>query len=120
VSDSQPLVSSRCFSRKYVQFRRTAICCFASTVLCRITIRQENDRLIVHLAGRLGGEQVPDLLEVCSSPDRPPILELDELMSADVVGVDALRRIEAQGAELVGLPEYLRLKLTTLARERRP
>jgi len=120
VSDSQPLVSSRCFSRKYVQFRRTAICCFASTVLCRITIRQENDRLIVHLAGRLGGEQVPDLLEVCSSPDRPPILELDELMSADVVGVDALLRIEEQGAELVGLPEYLRLKLSALARERRP
>ena len=41
-------------------------------------------------------------------------------MSADVVGVDALLRVEEQGAELVGLPEYLRLKLTALARERRP
>ena len=70
----------------------------------------------MHLAGRLGGEQVPDLLEVCSTQARPPILELDELMSADVVGVDALLRIEEQGAELVGLPEYLRLKLTTGAR----
>jgi hypothetical protein len=34
-----------------------------------------------------------------------PILELDDLASADVVGLDALLRVERQGARLNGLPE---------------
>ncbi len=46
-------------------------------------------------------------------------MELDDLISADAVGIDALLRIEQQGAELVGLPEYLRLKLEFLAREQK-
>jgi hypothetical protein len=87
-------------------------------VHCRIQIRHENDRVIVHLAGRLGEAEVPDLLEACAAGAGPPILELDELISADAVGMDALLRIEQEGARLVGLPEYIRLKLDTLARER--
>ena len=73
----------------------------------------------LHLAGRLTEAQVPDLLEICANGAEPPRLELDELVSADVVGIDALLRIEQQGAELVGLPEYLRLKLEFLAREQK-
>jgi len=88
-------------------------------VLCRILTRRENDRLVVHLAGRLGEAQVPELLEVCEQSNRPPILELDELVSADGIGIDALLRIEAQGAEFIGIPQYIRLKLDVLARERR-
>jgi len=86
-------------------------------VLCRILTRRENDRLVVHLAGRLGEAQVPELLEVCEQSDGPPLLELDELLSADGIGMDALRRIEEHGAELVGLPQYIRLKLDVLARD---
>ena len=37
---------------------------------------------------------MPDLLEACTA-DEPPLLELDELVSADAVGLDALLRIEA-------------------------
>jgi hypothetical protein len=86
-------------------------------VLCRIESRRENGQLVVHLAGRLAEAHVPDLLAVCA--DAPhPILELDELVSADAIGVDALLRLEHQGATLEGLPEYLRLKLETLSRER--
>jgi hypothetical protein len=86
-------------------------------VLCRILTRRENDRLVVHLAGRLGEAQVPELLEVCEQSDGPPLLELDELLSADGIGMDALRRIEEQGAEFVGMPQYIRLKLDVLARD---
>ena len=86
-------------------------------MLCRILTRRENDRLVVRLAGRLGEAQVPDLLEVCEQSNGPPLLELDELLSADGIGMDALRRIEEQGAELVGMPQYMRLKLDILARE---
>ena len=74
---------------------------------------------MVHLAGHLTEAQVPDLLEACGETGEPPLLELDELLSADTVGMDALLRIKQRGAGLVGLPEYLRLKLETLAHERR-
>ena len=84
---------------------------------CQITVRRENDRVVVHLAGRLAGKEVPELLEACIA-DRPPILELDELVSADAVGLDALLRIEEGGGQLIGPPEYIRLKLNVLARER--
>ena len=85
---------------------------------CQIHVRRENERVVVHLAGRLAGREVPDLFEACTA-DEPPILELDELVSADAIGLDALLRIEEGGALLIGLPEYIRLKLNVLADERR-
>ena len=87
-------------------------------MLCRIVTRNEDDRLVVHLAGRLGEAQVPALLQLCGQSTAAPIVELDELLSADAIGMDALLRIERQGAELVGVPQYIRLKLDVLARER--
>jgi hypothetical protein len=88
-------------------------------MLCRIQIRRQENRVVVRLAGRLTEAQVPDLFEACAQGDEPAVLELDELLSADIVGTDALLRIEQQGARLVGLPEYLRLTLETLARDPR-
>lgn len=84
---------------------------------CRIESWRQNDRMVLRLAGRLTGAQVPDLLETLAGAGERPRIELDELISADAVGVDALFRIETLGADLVGLPEYLRLKLDLLARE---
>jgi hypothetical protein len=92
---------------------------FVDIVLCRIEVRRENGRLVLRLAGRLTEAQVPDLLEACAETTEPPLIQLDELVSADAVGVDALFRMEQLGAELVGLPEYLRLTLDVRARERR-
>ena len=74
----------------------------------------------MRLAGRLAEAQVPDLLQACAGPrntSQLTILELDELVSADAVGMDALLRVERQGARLVGMPEYIRLKLNVLGRE---
>ena len=59
----------------------------------------------------------------CSRPadsSQPTILELDELVSADAVGIDALMRIERGGSRLVGLPQYVRLKMDALTREYGP
>lgn len=72
----------------------------------------------MHLAGRLAAKEVPELLEACMA-DVPPILELDELVSVDAVGLDARLRIEERGGQLMDLPEYIRLKLNVLASERR-
>jgi hypothetical protein len=85
-------------------------------MLCRIETRRENGKPFVRLAGRLSEAHVPDLFTVCAT-DEPSVLELDELISADAVGLDALMRLEKGGAELRGLPQYLRLKLEVLERE---
>jgi hypothetical protein len=75
--------------------------------------------MVVRLAGRLGEAQVADLFEACSRAKEPPLLELDDLVSADAMGVDALLRLKKRGVKFVGLPEYLRLKLDDLLRKRR-
>jgi hypothetical protein len=88
----------------------------ARGVLCRIETRRENGKPFVHVAGRLSEAHVPDLLTACAT-DEPSVLELDELISVDAVGLDALMRLEQGGVELRALPQYLRLKLEVLERE---
>ena len=85
---------------------------------CRIQLKREGGRFVVHLAGHLSEAQVPELLASCAEAANP-ILELDELVSADAVGLDALQRVEQQGAQLVGLLEYLRFELDALKRKQR-
>ena len=80
------------------------------TMDCWIGIHQEDDRRVVRLAGRLSAAQVPELLGVCSKPG-PLELDLTELVSADVAGIEALQRIRGNGARLVGVPGYIQLKL---------
>jgi hypothetical protein len=81
---------------------------------CRIDARRSDQRLILHLAGDLTQEYVPVFLEACASEGVRLVIELDELLSTDAVGLDALRRAEERGAMLVALPFYLRLKLDKL------
>jgi hypothetical protein len=92
----------------------------SADVLCRIETRREGGRLIVHVAGRLVEAHVPDFLEACAQAADPPIIELDELISADAIGMDTLLRLERRGAQLISLPEYLRLKLENHVREWKP
>jgi hypothetical protein len=80
-------------------------------------VTRQKDRVVVRLAGHLTDAQVPDLLAACGGATSPRV-ELDELMSADVVGIDALRRIEEDGAQLIGLLQYLRFELDTTRRKR--
>jgi hypothetical protein len=85
-------------------------------VHCRIWIEREAERLVIHVAGRLSQAEVPELLQACGS-SQPTVLDLDEMVSADAVGIDALMRIERSGSRLVGLPHYVRLKMDVLARD---
>ena len=66
----------------------------------------------MRLAGRLSVEQVPELLGVCS--DGPPTqIDLTDLVSADVAGIEALQGLRKRGATLMGAPGYLQMKLDT-------
>ena len=84
---------------------------------CRIEIAHEQGGLLVRLAGRLGGAQVPDLLQACAAARGLVRLDLIDLVSADTVGMEALRRLREKGADLIGVPEYIQLKLETMTRE---
>ena len=68
---------------------------------CWIGVVQEIDRRVVRLAGQLSGAQVPELLEICAEADSLQV-DLSDLVSADVAGIDALQRVRAAGANLVG------------------
>ena len=83
---------------------------------CWIGVVQEADRRLVRLAGRLGVAQVPELIRV-SGGVRGDHLQLDltDLVSADTAGIEALQRVRASGALLVGVPGYIQLKLDTPA-----
>jgi hypothetical protein len=55
---------------------------------------------------------VPDLLVVCSEASGLKlVLDLTDLLTADTVGIRALRQLSSQGATLQNMSEYLRLKL---------
>ena len=77
---------------------------------CWMGIAQEADRRVIRLAGRLAFPQVPELLRACEGTDRLQI-DLKDLVSTDVAGIDVLRRIHARGAELLNVPGYIQLKL---------
>ena len=70
----------------------------------------EAGRRTVRVAGRLKIAHVPELLTACAGS---PVLVLDlsDLISADVAGIEALRRMRTSGAILVGTPGYIHLKI---------
>ena len=82
-----------------------------SLVDCWIGITRDGDRRVVSLAGRLGAAQVPELLGACLEAGRPLQLDLSDLISVDVAGVEAIMRMRAQGVMLVGVPGYIQMKL---------
>jgi anti-anti-sigma regulatory factor len=75
---------------------------------CRIEVEVQRDGCTVYLAGRLKAEQVHELRGICSSADGWIRIDLTDLLSADAVGVDVLRRLQQDGVELVGVAHYLR------------
>ena len=68
----------------------------------------------MRLAGRLTVAQVPELLQECAEGG-PLRLDLTDLLSADPAGIEALQRIRAAGATLVGAAGYIQLKLDSPA-----
>ena len=77
---------------------------------CWIGVVQGPSQRIVRLAGRLSAAQVPELLGACADVQAVE-LDLTDLVSADMTGIEALQRLRSQGATLTGTPGYLQLKL---------
>ena len=79
-----------------------------SGVECRIQVLQQSDGCTIQLAGRLNAEQVHELQSVCAGARGCLRIDLTDLLSADPVGLDALRRLRVAGAEIIGAARYLR------------
>lgn len=74
---------------------------------CRIQVDIGPGACTISLAGHLKAEQVPELRGLCADCGSIRI-DLTDLLSADAVGIDALRRLGRGGAEFVGVAQYLR------------
>jgi hypothetical protein len=75
-------------------------------------IVQEGDVRVVRIAGRLTSAQVPDLLAACREATVCSVrVDLSELLTADPIAIDALRRVRLAGAVMAGVPRYLLAKL---------
>ena len=81
-----------------------AVAC-AVTVL--ITVVEQVGPRRIHLTGRLTGEEVEALEQAVGDGPGAARLELDDLRSADANGLNALRRLRAEGVELHGVPPHL-------------
>ena len=79
-------------------------------VECWIGVTNESGRRTVRVAGRLKIAHVPELLTACAG-SAMLILDLSDLISADMAGIEALRRMRTNGAILVGTPGYIHLKI---------
>ncbi len=85
-------------------------CLWPQPVDCWIGIIEEPGRRVIRVAGRLSASEVPEFLEACAH-DGPLDLDLTELVSADIAGIEALQRVRAVGGSLHNVPVYLQMKL---------
>ena len=80
---------------------------------CRIHVVDEHGVRTVSVAGRLADVHIPDLLVACGEVSTALHVDLTDMLSADVIAVEALRRMRDGGAQLVGVPKYIQLKFDT-------
>ena len=83
---------------------------------CLISVAQGAGPRVVRVAGRLTEAHVPDLLRVCAADAGLVQIDLGELVSADGVALEALRRLRASGARVVNAPRFIELTLDTVPR----
>ena len=76
-----------------------------------ITVKEEPAGTQVRVDGWLGGEGVAEFARVLDSAAGPVRLLVSDLRGADAEGLAVLRRLAAEGTPLVGLSEYLKLRL---------
>ncbi len=77
----------------------------------RITRAIDGELTRVQVAGRLQPPFEAELDKEIRSIDRPFVLDLSELLSADKAGIEKLRHLASNGAELRGASGYVRMLL---------
>ena len=81
----------------------------------RIDIDSHEDATVVRVAGRLTGAAGAQLTEACESKEGNCVLDLSELMFADDAGVEAIRTLREQGADISGASSFIRLLINDVS-----
>ena len=74
----------------------------------RITASTRGGTTTIRIEGRLEAIGVRDLRAVCRSAGNPLLLDLSGLRSADEAGIEAIRSLRAEGAQLHGASPHVR------------
>ncbi len=77
----------------------------------RITSTNDEERKILHIAGRLQSADVSELNKEITSDIGSLVIDLSELQSADKAGIMRLGELSAAGAEFRGVSPYLQMLL---------
>ena len=75
----------------------------------RIDIETEGAAVILHVAGRLAGDAITQLTDVCVPMDGHFVLDLSKLMFADDAGAEAIRTLRERGADIRGASSFIKL-----------
>ena len=67
------------------------------------------DTTVIRVAGRLTGDAITHLTQVCKSTDGSVVLDLSKLMFADDAGVEVIRALGRKGAGISGASSFIRL-----------
>ena len=75
----------------------------------RIDRETEGTAVVLHVAGRLAGDAVPQLTEVCEPMEDHYVLDLSKLMFADDAGIASIHVLCERGAEIRGASTFIKL-----------
>ena len=81
----------------------------------RVTAARE-EVTVLRIDGELYAEGVAELDRVARAAERPLRLDLSNLIRIDSAGLEVIRSLAEEGAELVGASPYIQLRLETRSR----
>jgi hypothetical protein len=77
----------------------------------RIDHISEGSETIIRIAGRLSGTAIEQLKKVCDPIEDPFVIDLSYLLFADDKGIDAIRGMADNGAQVLGASPFVQLLL---------
>ncbi len=83
----------------------------SASVSCLIRKTKGASTTLIQIHGRLTVEEVADLEGACLSAEGTLFLDVMNLQFADKDGLNAIKRLSSEGAEVVGASPYIRLLL---------
>jgi len=75
----------------------------------RIDMDTEGAAVVLHVAGRLAGDAITQLTDVCEPIEGHYVLDLSKLMFADDAGAEVIRTLRERGADIRGASSFMKL-----------
>jgi anti-anti-sigma regulatory factor len=77
----------------------------------RIDIETEGAEVVLRVAGRLAGDAITQLTNVCEPMEDNTVLDLSKLMFVDEAGAEAIQYLREKGANIRGASTFIKLLL---------